>query len=99
MPFDDRGVQCVSCGVMFVFSAGEQQFFQEKGFINAPKHCKLCKAKKEGAKGGVESKRTSLAQSAGATQPSRSNRRKANLYCAECVSQNRPTAPNIVPLY
>ena len=47
MPFDDRGLQCVSCGVMFVFSAGEQQFFQEKGFTNEPKHCKQCKAKTE----------------------------------------------------
>ena len=49
MPFADRDVQCVSCGVMFVFSAGEQQFFKEKGFLNLPKHCKQCKATREGA--------------------------------------------------
>lgn len=50
MPFVDRDVLCLSCGVMFVFSAGEQQFFHEKGFVNEPKHCKQCKAKRQGGK-------------------------------------------------
>jgi len=49
--FADRDVLCVSCGAKFVFSAGEQQFFEEKRFTNVPKHCKQCKAKKEGSKG------------------------------------------------
>ena len=48
MPFVDRDVLCVSCGVEFVFSAGEQEFFREKGFVNEPKHCKQCKAKRQG---------------------------------------------------
>ena len=48
MPFADRDVLCVSCGLEFVFSAGEQEFFHEKGFINEPKHCKQCKAKRAG---------------------------------------------------
>lgn len=45
MGFADRDVLCVSCGLRFVFSAGEQQFFKEKGFTNEPKHCKQCKVK------------------------------------------------------
>ena len=51
MAFADRDVQCVDCGVMFVFSAGEQQFFEEKGFKNVPKHCRQCKEKRQGAAG------------------------------------------------
>jgi CxxC-x17-CxxC domain-containing protein len=47
----DRNVLCVDCGLMFVFSAGEQRFFREKGFLNLPKHCKSCKAKREGGSG------------------------------------------------
>jgi CxxC-x17-CxxC domain-containing protein len=43
----DRDVVCVDCGSQFVFSAGEQQFYREKGFVNEPKHCKQCKAKRE----------------------------------------------------
>ena len=51
MEFADRDVQCVSCGVMFVFSAGEQEFFRVKGFVNEPKRCKQCKTKREGTTG------------------------------------------------
>ena len=45
MSFADRNVTCVHCGMTFVFSGGEQQFFQEKGFVHEPKHCKQCKAR------------------------------------------------------
>jgi CxxC-x17-CxxC domain-containing protein len=51
MPFADRDVQCVDCGVMFVFSAGEQHFFEEKGFTNVPKRCRQCKENRQGAAG------------------------------------------------
>ena len=51
MGFVDRDVLCVSCGATFVFSAGEQQFFKERGFTNEPKHCKQCKAKRQGTAG------------------------------------------------
>lgn len=45
--FSDRDVLCVDCGSQFVFSAGEQEFFQGKGFTHEPKHCKQCKVKRE----------------------------------------------------
>ncbi len=48
MPFTDRDVLCVGCGLTFVFSAGEQAFFRDRGFVNEPKHCKRCKAKRQG---------------------------------------------------
>jgi CxxC-x17-CxxC domain-containing protein len=51
MPFVDRDVLCVDCAAMFVFSAGEQEFFQGKGFVYEPKHCKQCKAKREDGEG------------------------------------------------
>ena len=43
MDFVDRDVKCFDCGMMFVFSAGEQAFFKDKGFVNDPQHCKSCK--------------------------------------------------------
>lgn len=46
MDFQDRVLTCVSCGKDFVFTADEQRFFQAKGFVNDPKHCKECKAKR-----------------------------------------------------
>jgi CxxC-x17-CxxC domain-containing protein len=44
--FSDKELTCNDCGLPFLFSAGEQQFFRKKGFANDPKRCKKCKAKK-----------------------------------------------------
>ncbi|MCI0486308.1 MAG: zinc-ribbon domain containing protein [Blastocatellia bacterium] len=44
--YDDKMLICMDCGVEFVFTAGEQLFFADKGLQNAPKRCKSCKARK-----------------------------------------------------
>jgi CxxC-x17-CxxC domain-containing protein len=51
MEFTDQILKCVDCGEEFVFSAGEQLFFREKGFSNPPRHCKECKAKHTNTRG------------------------------------------------
>jgi CxxC-x17-CxxC domain-containing protein len=48
MEFVDRVLQCVDCGREFVFTAGEQLFFQDKQFQHDPKRCKACKAQRTG---------------------------------------------------
>lgn len=37
--FHDETLVCKECGNEFVFSAGEQAFYKEKGFLNKPKMC------------------------------------------------------------
>jgi CxxC-x17-CxxC domain-containing protein len=39
--FEDKVLKCVDCGCDFTFTAGEQEFYQEKGF-QTPLHCKEC---------------------------------------------------------
>lgn len=53
MEFQDKVLQCVDCGADFVFTAGEQLFFHDKQFKNAPKRCKACKAKRVATLGAV----------------------------------------------
>ena len=43
MEFQDRTLQCIDCHQDFVFTAGEQQFFESKGFRELPKRCKSCR--------------------------------------------------------
>ena len=43
MSFQDKSIQCADCGATFTFSAGEQEFFQAKGFTNEPKRCPPCR--------------------------------------------------------
>lgn len=48
MEFKDQTIVCSDCSSNFIFSAGEQEFFKEKGLSNMPKRCPNCrKAKKQ----------------------------------------------------
>ena len=46
MEYQDRFLKCTDCGAEFVFTAGEQAFYADKGFRNEPKRCKPCKNKR-----------------------------------------------------
>ena len=47
---EDKTLVCQDCGQEFVFTAGEQAFYKEKGFENEPKRCKACRDKKKAAR-------------------------------------------------
>ena len=32
----DKTITCRDCGIEFIFSVGEQEFYKEKGFDNEP---------------------------------------------------------------
>jgi len=44
--YTDKVLKCVDCASEFIFTAGEQLFFADKGLKNEPKRCKPCKARK-----------------------------------------------------
>ncbi|MCX6808767.1 MAG: zinc-ribbon domain-containing protein [Candidatus Berkelbacteria bacterium] len=41
----DKSLYCKDCGNKFIWTAGEQKFFLERGLQNMPKRCKICTAK------------------------------------------------------
>ncbi len=43
MEFTDKTLVCQDCGKEFIFTAGEQAFYKEKGLDNEPKRCKECR--------------------------------------------------------
>ena len=45
----DKTLICASCGKEFVFTAGEQEFYAERGF-SEPKKCKECRDAAKAAK-------------------------------------------------
>ncbi len=45
--YKDKTIKCVDCGSEFIFTARDQEFYQEKGFTNEPKRCKACRDKKK----------------------------------------------------
>jgi CxxC-x17-CxxC domain-containing protein len=43
----DQQLNCKDCGAPFTWTAGEQKFYQDKGFGNPPSRCPDCRAKKK----------------------------------------------------
>ena len=52
MSGNDLMLTCSDCGQEFAFTAGEQQFFQERGY-SSPRRCKPCRQAKQGSGGAV----------------------------------------------
>lgn len=62
MEFQDKVLVCRDCGKEFLFSAGEQAFYAEKGFQNEPTRCRNCRAARKGLG-------NSVSQEGGASRP------------------------------
>ncbi len=52
--YTDETLTCKDCGAEFVFTAGEQAFYAEKGFTNKPVRCKECRDKKKAERAARE---------------------------------------------
>ena len=50
-PFADRTLTCRDCGKQFTFTAGEQEFYQTRGFSD-PTRCSDCRAARKSSQGG-----------------------------------------------
>jgi CxxC-x17-CxxC domain-containing protein len=48
---EDKTIDCVECGASFVFTAGEQEFHQSRGFSD-PRRCPSCRQARKAASGG-----------------------------------------------
>lgn len=93
MEFTDQVLTCVDCGNEFVFTAGEQLFFQEKHFINTPKRCKACKARRAAGNARVRAETRTRCSECGTetTVPFRPTQGRPVL-CRACFQKARSSA-------
>lgn len=54
MEFQDKTLKCKECGCDFVFTAGEQAFYAEKGFENEPARCRDCRTARKRSREGAD---------------------------------------------
>ncbi len=94
--FEDKVLVCRDCGAEFVFTAGEQQFYAEKGFQNEPQRCKICRDAKKATRGGERSERGERemfdAVCAACGAPTRIPFKPKNdrpVYCSACFQARR----------
>ena len=52
MSYTDQTLTCRDCNRAFVFTTGEQEFFAQKGFTNAPTRCPACRSARKVERGG-----------------------------------------------
>ena len=94
MEFQDKVLICVDCSAEFVFTAGEQMFFADKGFKHEPKRCKLCKAKRNQNHGRrfqrVETVISCSQCGRETTVPFKPTQGRP-VYCRECYQHRRTT--------
>jgi CxxC-x17-CxxC domain-containing protein len=52
MSYADKTITCRDCGMDFVFTSGEQEFYAQKGFTNEPTRCPSCRQQRKASGGG-----------------------------------------------
>ncbi len=85
--FEDKTLKCKECGNEFVFSAGEQEFYAEKGFQNEPQRCKECRAARKNASRANREMHSAICAQCGkeALVPFLPSSDKP-VYCSECFA-------------
>ncbi len=53
MSFSDITLTCKDCAQPFVFTSGEQEFYQQRGLMNQPGRCSSCRGARKTSGGGA----------------------------------------------
>lgn len=86
--YQDKTLSCKDCGAEFVFTAGEQEFYNEKGFENEPKRCKSCKdIKKQQMRGNREMFETTCGECGGVAKVPFKPHEDRKVLCSICFAQ------------
>ena len=93
MDFQDKTLVCKDCGKEFVFSAGEQAFYAEKGFENEPARCHECRDKRRREREGGKEQRqmyaVECAECGKETQVPFEPKGDRPVYCRDCFNARR----------
>jgi CxxC-x17-CxxC domain-containing protein len=101
MSFADKTLTCRDCGMDFVFTAGEQEFYASKGFVNEPTRCPSCRQnrKSQMSSGGGSREREDRAPRSSASSSSYAPAapRERVSYKVTCANCGQETTVPFVP--
>jgi CxxC-x17-CxxC domain-containing protein len=95
--YTDKELVCADCGQPFVFSASEQDFYNQRSFTE-PKRCPSCRAARKAARGdnGGYSDRDNGGSYSGGSSYDRAPREMFDAVCSSCGKDTqvpfRPTS-------
>ena len=88
--YEDKTLICKDCGEEFVFTAGEQEFYAEKGLQNEPQRCKACRdAKKRTYNQNREMFTTVCADCGGEAVVPFQPKTDKPVYCSACFEKHK----------
>ena len=88
--YEDRTLVCKDCNNEFIFTAGEQEFYAEKGFQNEPQRCKTCRdSKKLASKQSREYFNTTCASCGKEAKVPFHPTSDRPVYCSDCFAKMR----------
>ncbi len=88
--YEDKILKCKDCGCEFTFSAGEQEFYAERGFQNEPQRCKACRdARKNAARPAREMFTAVCANCGGEAKIPFQPTSDRPVYCSACYAAMR----------
>ena len=80
-------------GLCTFFTAGEQEFYAEKGFVNEPQRCKACRdARKNATRGEREWFEATCDSCGGVAKVPFKPREDRPVYCSECFAKKQEQA-------
>jgi len=92
MDFEDKTLVCKDCGKEFIFSAGEQEFYAEKGFENEPARCRDCRDKRRRSRDGGEQRQmytVVCAECGKETEVPFEPKNDRPVYCRDCFNKKK----------
>lgn len=82
--YQDKTLVCKDCGNEFTFTAGEQEFYEEKGFQNEPVRCRACRSERKNTRGSREMHDAVCANCGKDTKVPFVPKNDRPIYCSEC---------------
>ncbi|HLG71211.1 MAG TPA: zinc-ribbon domain containing protein [Chloroflexota bacterium] len=93
MTLADKTLTCRECGADFIFSAGEQEFYAEKGLMNEPQRCPTCRAQRRRQRSGQDNREMHevvCAECGGPALVPFLPRNDRPVYCSTCFAERNP---------
>lgn len=88
--FEDKTLVCKDCGKEFIFTAGEQEFYAEKGFQNEPVRCKECRGARKASRNSDREMYDAVCAECGApTKIPFQPRNDRPVYCSACFQNHK----------
>jgi len=85
MSYQDKTLTCRDCGQEFIWTAGEQEYYAQKGFANEPRRCPDCRRAHKSQQGGGYASAGGYSAGGGYERPQR------QMYPAVCSNCGKET--------